>query len=67
MTHALRTWEKNPRGKTRAVIYSTASLLTEFESHIVNYGPRFTRRFMVQAQSARAIYRRGKTRVRNLQ
>ena len=43
-------------------------LLTEFEGRTVSYGPSFFPiDFMAQARSARAINRREKTRIRNLQ
>ena len=48
-------------------IQYTYLLLTQFEGHTVSYGPSFSPRFMTQARSARAINRRGKTRIRNLQ
>ena len=45
----------------------TYLILTELEGCTVNYGQCFPRRFMAQTPSARAINRKGKTRVRNLQ
>ena len=43
-------------------------LLTEFEGRTVSYGPSFSRSLMAAlARSARAINRREKTRIRNLQ
>ena len=47
--------------------YYTYILLTEFGGRTVSYGPSFSRSFMAQARSARAINWREKTRIRNLQ
>ena len=45
----------------------TYPLLTEFEGRTVNYVRVFPHRFLAKARSARAINRRVKTSVRNLQ
>ena len=45
----------------------TYLLRTEFEGCTVNYGPRFPQWFIAHGRSARAINRRGKTGIRNIQ